>query len=61
MVDTKLAQLHHYRRECSTDIYSDAKCGKISAMIVKDTRVYSHLETVIKNTNIALKNIIFDQ
>ena len=59
-VDPKLAQLHHYRKECSTDIYSDVKCDKLSATIIKDTRIYLHLETVIKNTNIALKNINFD-
>ena len=60
IVDPNLAQLHHYRKECSTEIYGDVKCDKMGKTIVKDTRIHLHLENVIKNSNIALKNINFD-
>ena len=60
-VDPELAQLHHFRKKCNRRLYSDEDCEKMSATIVKDTRVYLNLDNVIQNTNIALKNIIFDK
>ena len=60
VVNTKIGQLHHYRRSCPLGRnYGDENCEKLKhpENIVKDTEVWTHLETVIKNTNIALKSI----
>ena len=58
-VDPEYGQLQHYRKDCAKKIGSK-RCDKLKTKIVKDTRVLRHLETVIKETNIALENINFD-
>ena len=54
MVTTKVAQLQHYRKSCQKKV--ETKCEKINH--VRDTRIWRHLETVVENMNMALKNII---
>ena len=53
-VDTEIGQLHHYRRDCYQDPCPLAKS------VVRDDRVWAHLDTVIKNSNRAIKAIEFD-
>ena len=59
-VDTEVGHLQHYRKGCP-DI-GDGLCGnlKLAEYMVKDTRVWRHLDTILKNTNLALKSINFD-
>ena len=62
-VDPKIAQSHHYRKDCHTrnTVQLERLCAKtLEGPVVKDTRALRHLKTVIQNTDIALKNIIFD-
>lgn len=57
----ELANSQHYRKDCPTiKYYNEKKCEKFEKNIVMDTTVWRHLDTVIKKTNIALHNIIFD-
>ena len=58
-VDQKYGQLQHYRKDCAKKM-SRKQCDKLKTNIVKDSRVLRHLETVIQETNIALKNINFE-
>ena len=52
LVDPNLAQSHHYRNGCS-----QKQCDEWQETLVKDTRVWRNLETVINNTNFAFENI----
>ena len=54
-VDTEIGQLHHYRKEC----YDDHVCPP-AERAVRDDRVWAHLETVISNSNSAIKAIDFE-
>ena len=55
IVTTEVAQLQHYRKSCQKKVKTE--CEQINH--VKDTRIWRHLETIVKNMNIALNNIIF--
>ena len=60
MVSPKVGHNQHYRVNCPLGRnYGDKNCEnlKLEEYIVKDTGVWKHLETVVKNTNSALKNI----
>ena len=56
----EIASTQHYRKDCASNMLSKVQCDNIKATTIQDTRVWRHLETVIKNTNIALQNIIFN-
>ena len=60
IANPKIAQSHHYRKDCHTRKLKDHRCAKSQESSVKDTRVLRHLKTVKQNTDIALKNIIFE-
>ena len=53
IVDPNLAQTNHYRKGC----VSQKLCDESKENLVKDTRVWRHLQTVINNTNFAFENI----
>ena len=58
IVKPKIAQTQHYRKGPK-----EPKLKKLTQSkknILKDTRILRNLETVMKNTKIALQNIIFD-
>ena len=55
-----IANSQHYRKDCAPNKFNNVSCNKLKATTIQDTRVWRHLETVIKNTNIALQNIIFN-
>ena len=64
IIDPKIGQNQHYRVSCPMGRrYGDKNCKslKLEKNIVKDTGVWKHLETVVKNTHTALKNINFDE
>ena len=57
-VAPSMAHSQHYRADCPGSLRK--KCQlTFRDHIVKDARVWRHLETVVKNTNIALENIEF--
>ena len=63
MINPKIGQNHHYRVSCPLGRrYGDKNCKslKLEKNIVKDTGVWKHLETVVNNTDTALKNINLD-
>ena len=49
--DTKIGQLHHYRKDCYQD-----PCP-LAEKVVRDDRVWTHLDTVIQNSNKAFQTI----
>ena len=53
-VDTEIGQSQHYRRDCYKD-----PCP-LAESVVRDDRVWTHLDTVIENSNRAIKAIEFD-
>ena len=55
-IDPNLAQSHHYRKGCE----GKALCDESQETLVKDTRVWRNLETVINNTNFAFENIFLN-
>lgn len=62
MVNTEIGHTHHYRKSCPLrKSFGEESCEKIKLKeyIVKDIVIWKHLETVIKNTNIVLRNIDF--
>ena len=52
-VDPQLAQSQHYRKGCRRQ----KLCEDSPETLVKDTRVWRNLETVINEANVAFKNI----
>ena len=54
VVDTGLAQSHHYREEC----YNEATCD-MKSDVVEDSRVLRYLEQIVENTNRTIKNLHF--
>ena len=50
VVNTGLAQSHHYREEC----YNETNCD-----VVEDSRVLRYMEQIVKNTNRTIKNLHF--
>ena len=64
LVNPKIGHTHHYREICPGDrrSYGDKNCAKIKLKknIVKDIGVWRHLETVVSNVNMALKEINFN-
>ena len=52
-VDPQLAQSQHYRKGCRRQ----KLCEDSPETLVKDTRVWRNLETVINEANFAFKNI----
>ena len=55
-----IANSQHYRKDCASNKFNNVQCDKLKATTIQDTRVWRHLETVMKNTNIAFQNIIFN-
>ena len=53
-MDTEIGQNHHYRKDCYMD-----PCP-LAESVVRDDRVWTHLDTVIENSNRAIKAIEFD-
>ena len=53
--DTEIGQLHHYRKDCYQD-----PCP-LAEKVVRDDRVWTHLDTVIANSNRAFKAIDFEE
>ena len=53
-MDTEIGQNQHYRRDCYMD-----PCP-LAESVVRDDRVWTHLETVIEISNRAIKAIEFD-
>ena len=56
----EIAITQHYRKDCASNKFSKVQCENLKATTIQDTRVWRHLDNVIKNTNIALQNIIFN-
>ena len=56
--DIGIGQNQHYRKKC-TDA-SDNHCD-LADTAVRDDRVWTHLDTVLKNYNLAVKKIDFEQ
>ena len=52
VVDTDLAQSHHYREEC----YNEETCH-MKSDVIEDSRVLRYLDTILENTNKAIQNI----
>ena len=57
-VDIDIAQLHHYRKDCYEG-WDDCPPPQ-QREIVRDDRVLTHLDTVISNSNSAIKAIDFE-
>ncbi len=53
-MDTEIGQNHHYRKDCYMD-----PCP-LAESVVRDDRVWTHLDTVIANSNRAFKTIDFE-
>ena len=53
-VDTEIGQVQHYRRDCYQN-----PCP-LAESVVRDDRVWTHLDTVISNSKKALKTINFE-
>ena len=53
-MDTEIGQNQHYRRDCYMD-----PCP-LAESVVRDDRVWTHLDTVIRNSNKAFKTIDFE-
>ena len=53
--DPQLAQSQHYRKGCE----GHKLCEESQETLVKDTRVWRHLETVINKADFAFKNVFF--
>ena len=65
IINPKIGQTQHYRESCPLGgKYNDGERNcenlKLEKNIVKDTGVWKHLETVVNNTDTALKNINLD-
>ena len=58
-IEEQIANSQHYRKDCAPNKFNNVSCDNLKATTIQDTRVWRHLETVIKNTNIALQNIHF--
>ena len=54
-VDTEIGQNQHYRRDCYVD-----PCP-LAESVVRDDRVWTHLDSVIANSSRAFKKIDFDK
>ena len=54
-VDTEIGQNQHYRRDCYVD-----PCP-LAESVVRDDRVWIHLDSVIANSTKAFKTIDFDK
>lgn len=54
-VNTEFGQNQHYRRDCYVD-----PCP-LAESVVRDDRVWTHLDTVISNSNTAFKTIDFEK
>ena len=63
MVNTTIGQSNHYRKSCPVRANGrfGKNCEKLKhkEYVVKDIGIWKHLETVVKHTNIALRNIEF--
>ena len=55
--DIGIGQNQHYRKKCTNA--SDNHCD-LAATAVRDDRVWTHLDTVITNSKIALEKIDFE-
>ena len=53
-VDTGIGQSQHYRKDCYQD-----PCP-LAESVVRDDRVWTHLDTIIENSNRVIKAIEFD-
>ena len=53
-VDTEIGQNQHYRKDCYQD-----PCP-LAESVVRDDRVWTHLDSVIANSNRAFKTIDFE-
>ena len=53
--DTEIGQVHHYRKDCYQD-----PCP-LAENVVRDDRVWAHLDTVIANSKSAIKAIDLDR
>ena len=53
-VDTEIGQNQHYRKDCYQD-----PCP-LAEKVVRDDRVWTHLDTVIENSNKAFQTIDFE-
>ena len=65
MLNTTIGKNHHYRKSCPLTTnrrFGEKNCEKLKLKeyFVKDVGIWKHLETVVKNTNIALRNIEFN-
>ena len=58
LVEPGLAHTQHYRSSCPQGVSEECQT-RYRDHVVTDTRVWRHLDTVVKNTNIALENIDF--
>ena len=60
-VDTEVGHNQHYRKQCLRK-GKEKECEdmKLREHIVKDARVWTHLETIVRNAKIALQTINFD-
>ena len=56
-VDIDIGKNHHYRKKCTNA--SDNHCD-LANTAVRDDRVWTHLDTVITNSKIALQKIDFE-
>ena len=52
VMDTAIAQSHHYREEC----YNEDTCH-MKNDVIEDSRVLRYLDTILENTNKAIENI----
>ena len=61
LVNTEIGHVQHYRKSCPLSMEKSENCEKLKLKeyIVKDIGIWKYLETVIKNTNIILRNIDF--
>ena len=60
IVEPKIAQSQHYKKEPKEPQFKFKKLKKSKKNIVIETRILRNLETVMKNTKITLANIFFD-
>ena len=58
VVNPNIALLQHYRKELDSKNKKLDSLLKYPDYLIKDTRVWKNLETVIKRTYIALQNIV---
>ena len=60
-VDTQVGHNQHYRKQCLRK-GKEKECEDMQHRehMVKDTRVWTHLETIVKNTKLAMQTIDFE-